>query len=163
MEFEYSLPSVISNLVGILAVVAAILWPTFARFLLSVIFLSAAVVNAFTAVKNPDIYIGYAELTTNHLYQSIIVGPFSQQVRAWVLSIAVCQFFIAVLTCYQGMLMKAAMVGGIFFLIAIAPLGIGSAFPSTLIMAMAFIILLLKKINYNIYELIRQRLNFSKL
>lgn len=49
------------------------------------------------------------------------------------------------------------MIGAITFLIAIAPLGLGSAFPSTLIMASAYAILLFKKIDFSIYELVRHK------
>jgi hypothetical protein len=58
--------------------------------------------------------------------------------------------------------MKAAMAGAIVFLVAIAPLGIGSAFPSTLIMATAYVILLWRKVDFNIYEVIQRKVRYSK-
>jgi hypothetical protein len=49
------------------------------------------------------------------------------------------------------------MLGGIVFLIAISPLGFGAAFPSTLILATSFVILMVKRIRFNVYEIISSR------
>ena len=57
--------------------------------------------------------------------------------------------------------MNIAMTGGIFFLLAISPLGYGAAFPSTLIMSLAFVILMGKKIRFNIYDIIYQKASIS--
>jgi hypothetical protein len=53
------------------------------------------------------------------------------------------------------------MIGGILFLLAIAPLGAGSAFPAPLLLLLAYLILLRKKINFSLYELIHQKINYS--
>jgi hypothetical protein len=42
----------------------------------------------------------------------------------------------------KGILFKIAVIGGIVFLVAIAPPGVGSGFPCTLIMAIAMYLLL---------------------
>jgi hypothetical protein len=41
----------------------------------------------------------------------------------------------------HGKLFLLGIIGGIVFLVAIAPLGIGSAFPSTLLMAFCLVLL----------------------
>jgi hypothetical protein len=61
-----------------------------------------------------------------------------------VLGIAICQALIALGLVLNNGWTKAACLGGIIFGLAIAPLGIGSAFPSTLSMAIAFYILFKK-------------------
>jgi hypothetical protein len=162
MEYEFSTPYTITNIVAIVSAIVAMRWPTRARALLSAIFIGAAFVNIYVATTDPQLYVGYGELTTSKLYRTIILGPFSAHPQRYVLMIAICQLLIGIYTCYKGKMMKAAMMGGIIFLLAIAPLGIGSAFPSTLIMATAFVILLMKKIDFNFYELLRQKVKFSK-
>ncbi len=57
--------------------------------------------------------------------------------------------------------MNIAMIGGVVFLAAISPLGFGAAFPATFIMALALVVLLLKKIRFNIYEIIYQKTSYS--
>ena len=51
--------------------------------------------------------------------------------------IATAQAFIAVSLLLKGRIYKAGIIGGVIFLIAIAPLGVGSAFPCTLLLALA--------------------------
>lgn len=162
MDYEFSTPYTITNIVAIASAIMAMRWQTSARILLAAIFIGAAIVNSYVAVTDPQIYVGYGELTTSQLYRSIILGPFSKHPQRHVLMIATCQLLIGVYTCYKGRMMKTAMLGGIAFLLAIAPLGMGSAFPSSLIMAMAFVILLLRKVDFNIYTLIRQRVRYSR-
>jgi hypothetical protein len=87
--------------------------------------------------------------------------PFSKHVQLYVGVIATAQLLIGVFIAYKGRAMKIAMICGIFFLLAISPLGYGSAFPSTLIMSLAFVILIGKKIDFNIYDIIYQRARYS--
>jgi hypothetical protein len=162
MEHEVaSLPYIISNSVAVFAAIAAILWPTVARVLLSAIFVCASLFNAYTAFVDPDLYLAFGEATSNELYRSIILGPFRKHVQLYIMLIAVGQLLIGVFGSYKGDLMKIAMTGGIIFLLAVAPLGAGSAFPASLILALAYLILLRKRINFSLYELIRQKVNYS--
>ncbi|HEY0653030.1 MAG TPA: hypothetical protein VGD65_07875 [Chryseosolibacter sp.] len=162
MDYESSLPFTVTNVLAIVTAIMAMRWPTSARVMLGAIFLGAAFVNTYFAFTDPQIYIAFGELTVSGLYRSIILGPFSAHAQRYILVIAGCQLFIGLFTCYKGQIMKAAMIGGITFLIAIAPLGIGSAFPSTLIMATAYAILLFKKADLNIYQLLRQNVGYSR-
>lgn len=155
MEQDFtSLAYIISNIVAVLIVISAIIWPTVARVLLSTTFIAACAVNLFTAITQPSAYLQYGELTTNEFYRSIILGPFSRNVQLYVCIIAACQLLIGVFVAYKGKLMNIAMIGGILFLVAISPLGYGAAFPSTLIMALAFIVLMYRKTKLNIYDAI---------
>lgn len=152
-----STPYVLTNIVAIAIAITAMLWPTVSRILLSTIFIGAFAFNLFAAVAYPNIYLEFGELTPNDFYRSIILGPFSKNPQLYVVFIAICQLFIGVFILYKEKLMNLAMIGGIIFLIAISPLGFGAAFPSTLILASALIILLFKRIKFNIYEIIYLR------
>ncbi len=159
MDYEFSIPYTVTNIIAIASAIMAMQWPTSARVLLGAIFIGAACLNTYLAIVNPQVYVGYGEITASTLYRSVILGPFAAHAQRYVLMIAMCQLLIGAYTCYKGRPMNVAMIGGIIFLLAIAPLGIGSAFPSTLIMALAFVILLGRKIDLSIYELIRQKSN----
>lgn len=151
-----------SNIVGILLVIIAMLWPNVARVLFSILFIWASYYNATTAINDPRIYLGYADLTSSTLYRDFIYGPFSNNITLFVLLIAAGQMFIGIFSLYRGDLMKMAMVGAIIFLLAIAPLGIGSAFPCTLIMAMAYVILLRKGIKRGIFEIMSEKFSHKR-
>lgn len=164
MEQEYynSLPYIISNIVAVVVAISAMIWPTVARIMLSFIFIAAFVFNLFTAIYQPSAYLYFAELASSEFYKLIILGPFIEHVQLYVLLIAVCQLLIGIFIGYKGKLMTIAMIGGIFFLLAISPLAYGAAFPATLIMALAMIILKSKRIKLNIYEIIYQKRNLSR-
>jgi hypothetical protein len=162
MEQDYtSLPYVISNIVAVFVVISAMIWPTAARVLLSGIFVAASGVNFLTALIVPSAYLHFGGLTTNDFYRSIIFGPFNKHVQLYVFMIAACQLLIGNFIAYKGNLMKVAMTGGIFFLLAISPLSYGAAFPSTLILSLAFVILMGKKVRFNIYDIVYQKKSYS--
>jgi hypothetical protein len=161
METDYTVVYIITNVIAILTAVIAMLWPNVGRVFLSGIFIGAAAFNAFTASGNPGLYLQFGELTTSGFYRSIILGPFSEHIQAYIFIIAGCQVLIGAFLLYKGKLLKMAMVGAIIFLLAIAPLGIGSAFPSSLILATALVILLRKKIEYSIYEGLGRKIKYS--
>lgn len=162
MEYDYqSIPYIISNIVAVFLAIAAAQWPTMARILISFIFIAAWAVNVFIAFTNPASYLEFGEITPSELYRSVILGPFSDHPQLYITLIAIGQLLIGVFTSYKGKLMKIAMIGGMVFLVAICPLGFGSAFPSPLILAAAFMILLGKGIKSNVYEILTTRLHMS--
>jgi hypothetical protein len=157
-----STPYILTNIIAIAVAITAMVWPTVSRILVSVIFIGAFALNLFTAITNPSIYLEFGELTPNEFYRSIILGPFAKHPQLYVVLIAVCQLFIGVFISYKERLMNVAIIGGVIFLGAISPLGFGAAFPSTLILASALIILLFKRIKFNIYEIIYSRSHANK-
>lgn len=162
MEQAYSsLPFTITNIVALFFVISAMKWPTIARVLIASIFVGAFAFNLFTAFNNPAAYLEFGEFTASRFYRSVILGPFSEHVQLYVTVIAVGQLLVGIFVCYKGQLMNIAMVGGIVFLLAICPLGAGSAFPAPLIMAMGFVILMFRKIRFNIYEIIYHKISYS--
>jgi len=70
-------------------------------------------------------------------YQEFIMGFFAQHTAAIVATIGVGQLTAAVLMSLRGSAVCLGLVGAIICLIAVAPLGSGTAFPSTLITACA--------------------------
>lgn len=128
-------PHLATIVFSILLALAAWKRPKLGRVLFVVLFAFASLINTYVALNAPDQYLGYAELTESPVYRVIIIGPFARHVVEYVLTIACLQAMIALGLTMKGRIARAAAVAGIVFLIAIAPLGIGSAFPSSLLMA----------------------------
>jgi hypothetical protein len=122
----------------VLALVLALFaWrrPRVGRLLYVLLFVWASAVNWTTALTTPSVYLEYGPLALLDLYREIIYGLFAPAVIAFVGAIATCQGLIALGLVFGGTGARVARAGAIAFLIAIAPLGVGSGFPATLIMA----------------------------
>lgn len=146
-----------SNAAALLLVVIAWWWPTVARALISILFLGAAFANVDIATHHPQMYLKFAEQTPIPLYSKIITDAFSRHIVTYVLAISTLQLLISVFVLYKGRLRKLALGGAILFLLAIAPFGEGTAFPSTVILAAACGILLQKRLDKSLTEVIRRR------
>jgi hypothetical protein len=128
---EYLLPYLISNFVA-LAILGLAFWrPRIVKWTWVVIFLWAATMNTLTATREPWQYLLYGALTPSDTYRAFIEGWFSRHVTEMVLSIAVGQVAIAYLLA-RGDGRRLGVLGASVFLLAIAPLGVGSAFPFSL-------------------------------
>lgn len=156
-NYYTSLPFIVSNGLAVFIVICAMIWPTVARTLLSIVFILAFATNLFLALTDPLSYLYFGEVTVSEFYRRIILGPFSKHVPGYIITIAICQLFIGIFIAYKGQIMKVAMLGGIVFLVAIIPFGSGSAFPAPLMLVLAFVILLSKRITFNIYEIIYRK------
>lgn len=141
---EWLIPYIISNIVFILSILAALKKPIWTRIFFAVFFLWAAYFNSKTAFKSPDIYLTYANLNSLPAYRKLINGFFAMHTTVIVFSIAVGQFLIAFGLILNKTWVKLACIGGIIFGLAITPLGVGSGFPSTGFMAIAFYLLFKK-------------------
>lgn len=135
----------ISNLAGFVLIILAIMRPSTTRWIFSFIFTGAAAFNTMTAIYSPEDYLSYASMAALPLYEDFINGFFSGHIRVIVISIAAAQLFIGMSITGRAVLANIALAGAAFFLLAIAPLGAGAAFPSSVLMAAACIILLFKK------------------
>jgi hypothetical protein len=111
--------------------------PSAGRLLFVALFAWAAQVNLRTALTTPEVYLDYAALADLDLYRRFIEGFFADHVTAIVGAIAVGQAAIAALLLIKGFPRVLGLAGAFVFLLAIVPLGVGSGFPATLIMAMA--------------------------
>lgn len=129
-------------LVSLFMLVSAWRWPRVARVEYIALFAWACWVNWSTVTRTPSVYFEYGGFAVVPAYRAFIGGAFRQQVVAIVGTIATCQGLIALGLLVGGVWARVALFGAIVFLGAIAPLGVGSGFPSTLIMAAGALLLL---------------------
>lgn len=135
-------PYVAANIVGLMLIVVAILWPKIARISFIVMFCAAAVVNAVLGVNDPGLYVtGYGELALFPIYRDFIRGFFSEHATAVIIAIACCQICIALLLTRSGWLFLMGVIGGGLFFLAITPLGAGSALPAPLLYGVGLFVL----------------------
>lgn len=127
----------ISNIVALAMLWVAWTRPAWGRLLFSLLFAWAAWTNTTTVLHTPDDYIGYAQYALIGWYEQFIYGFFAAHTQLIVLSIAAGQALIALGMWMKGLLFRIGAIGAMTFLLAIAPLGVGAAFPCTLIMALA--------------------------
>jgi len=133
---------VISNVIALFVLLAALKQIRFARLLFLLVFTWASWTNWRTAVGNPGTYLGEADLTFLPFYKQFILGWFSRHITLAVGFIATCQGLIAVSMLLRGWVFKLGGIGAIVFLLAIAPFGVGAAFPCTVILAVAMYLVL---------------------
>jgi len=136
------------NVLAIIFLVTAIKWPRIGRLLFFALFAWASWMNWTTSQRSPNEYLRYADLNFSQWYSDFINGWFSKHIPAVVGFIATCQGLIAISMVWKGPLYKIGCTGGVIFLLAIAPLGVGSGFPCTITFAIALIILFRKGNNY---------------
>jgi len=132
--------NVISNIVGLAMLVVCLRWRTAGRVLFVALFLWAAQTNMRFALTQPTVYLEYARWAIEP-YQRFILGSFSQHVTSLVAMIAVGQLAIALLVAARGAAAALGLLGAVVFLVAIAPLGRGAAFPFSLTVSAAAIVL----------------------
>ncbi|WP_018617464.1 hypothetical protein [Segetibacter koreensis] len=137
----------ISNAFALILLFFSVFFPKVARVLFFILFASASYINWKLSLQSPEDYVRTSEAALG-IYRLFITGWFSKHVVLVVGSIATAQSFIAVSLLLKGWFYKAGVIGAIVFLVAIMPLGIASAFPSTLIMAYAMVWLLKEKPDY---------------
>jgi hypothetical protein len=130
-----------SNVAALLILLASWRRRNLGRFLFFALFLWAAQINLRTAIGNPGAYLEYARWAIAP-YRAFILGPFARHAGLIVGAIAVGQFAIAILVVLRGRAVRLGMFGAITFLLAIAPLGRGSAFPFSLVTSLAAVLLM---------------------
>ncbi len=143
----YLIAWIISNIAALLILLAACRSARLARILFFLLFAWACWINWKTAMYSPEDYQEYASLSFLDYYKSFIGGWFHNNTLLVVGCIATCQGFIAISMLLKGNATKFGIAGAIIFLIAIAPLGVGSGFPTTITMAIALFIILTKGVN----------------
>ena len=138
---EYVAAYLSANFVAF-GILALAFWrPTIVRWIWVAIFVWAAVVNTLTAASEPWVYLAYGALTPSALYRDFIAGWFSTHIQPFVLSIAAGQLTIAILLSRAGDARWLGVLGASVFLLAIAPLGIGSGFPFSLIAIASLVVM----------------------
>jgi hypothetical protein len=122
-----------ANLIAVMILALAFWKPRIARWLWVAIFVWAASVNTMTAATEPWMYLAYGGLTPSAWYRDFIHGWFSTHIPEFVLTIAVGQLIVAMLLSRAGDARRLGVASAVIFLLAIAPLGVGSGFPFSLI------------------------------
>jgi hypothetical protein len=125
-----------STIVALLMLIVSVRARTLGRKLFALLFAWAAVANAWTALTSPADYLGYAAFTVSGAYRAFIFGFFGQHITPIVLTIAAGQACIAAALLKGPQWQRAVLLAGIVFLVAIAPLGVGSGMPAPLILAL---------------------------
>jgi hypothetical protein len=141
---EYLFPWIISNVVSLALLFACYKWSRIGRYLFAFIFLAASVVNTFEAIRDPHTYVEVYGKLAFFFYKDFIYGFFASHTTVIVLSIAAGQLLISVFLFLGKKFFIYGVLGGIIFLLAITPLGLGSAFPATLLMVAALAVLFVK-------------------
>ena len=139
---EYLWPYIISQVVSLIILIVAWKRTRWARWLFSILFLWASCINMYLGLTDPDSYLDNARFAIP-LYRDFINGWFSHYNHIIIPLIAIGQFFIA-----SGMILRdrwvdLACIGSIVFLIAIAPLMVGSAFPFSITVSVAAFLIFL--------------------
>lgn len=132
----WAIPHVISILIATSFLLAAVHRPLLARKLYAALFVYATLVNAAVAMYKPLSYLDNARYALLESYRSFILGWFADHVGLVVGSISICQALITAGLIVGGVWARAALVGAILFFLAISPLGVASAFPSSLVWAL---------------------------
>lgn len=141
----YLVLCIISNIIALLMLLAAWKHYRISRLMFFLVFVWASWTNWNEAIIAPQFYLDYAGLTFSDLYRDFIKGWFSWHITLAVGFIATCQALIAISMLLKGWIFKTGAIGAIIFMLAIAPLGVGAAFPCTLILAVAMWLLLRQK------------------
>lgn len=150
---EYLLPYIISNIIGLILIFICYRWFKAGRIVYGLIFLAAGIFNFYTAGKSPETYVEiYGSTALFSFYRDFIYGIFSQHTRLFVRLIAMGQITVGILLFTRKIYFRMGIVGGIIFLLAISPLGVGSAFPCPVLMAFGLYLLFRKGTNLHIFQ-----------
>ncbi|MBP7496373.1 MAG: hypothetical protein KA792_01740 [Bacteroidales bacterium] len=137
------IPYIITNLFSIGLIYLAYKHPKACILSFAGIFFIAAIVNIILVFKDSDTYVnGFGPNAYFDFYKSFIYEEFKLRTQLYVLLIAIGQFLISIfLISRLWLIFNMGINGGIIFLLAIAPLGVGSAFPASILMAIAMIMM----------------------
>jgi hypothetical protein len=133
---------ILANVIALVLLFLSWKFPRWARWGFVLLFAWASWTNATTAHRDPGVYLEYADLTFLPVYRRLILGAFSEHVELYVSLIALCQLMIASGLALGGVLARIAAWGAMVFLLAIAPFGVGSGFPCTVLFAAGLFVLL---------------------
>lgn len=137
---QMNIAFVVSNAVALILLLFSWKRKNGARILFAVLFILASFANWKTAHDDPNTYLDYGKYATG-FYKKIINGEFSKHITGFVSFIAMAQLFIGLGLLARGLIVRLSCIAGIVFLLAIAPLGFGSAFPFSIIASMALYLL----------------------
>jgi hypothetical protein len=140
---EYWLPYFITHVITLSLIFVCYKWPKIGKVAWGIIFILAGLFNMYTGISSPQDYVDYGSQAVG-LYQKFIYGIFSSYTSLIVSLIATGQILVGIFLFMKRQLFLWGIIGGIIFLVAISPLGMGSAFPSTLLMSISFVLLYIR-------------------
>jgi hypothetical protein len=140
---EYRYAYLVSNAIALALLGLSFRRPNWVRWLSVAIFGWAAFTNSRIAITRPLDYQTFGDLTPFAAYRDFIHGWFRAHTASLLLPIAAGQLAIALMLIVNRRLMRRlAVIGAGVFLIAIAPLGVGSAFPFSITYSAALLVML---------------------
>lgn len=137
---KYLTPYIISQVASLVILFLASKRTRWARWSFVLLFFWAGGTNMYIGITNPDIYLEYADMAIP-LYKDFITGWFSHYNHIFIPVIAVGQCVIATGMLLKGSWVKLACVGTIIFLLSIAPLLVGAAFPFSITVSLAALLI----------------------
>ena len=133
---EYLVPYITSQIISVILLIVAWKRTKIARVLFALLFFWASIINMYYGLTHPDTYLFYGDMAIP-LYKEFINGWFSQYNHLMIPLIAFGQFIIAIGMLLKGWYVKLACLGAIVFLLSIAPLLVGAAFPFSITVSIA--------------------------
>ena len=140
MTEQQIIAGIVSNIIALALLYLSWKRKNLTRVLFAILFIWASYTNLRAANNNPDLYLDYGKYAVS-FYRQIIYGEFSKHITGYVSLIAVLQLFIGLGLLARGIVVKVSCIGGIVFLLAIAPLGAGAAFPFSITASIALFLL----------------------
>jgi hypothetical protein len=131
----YAVLLLVSNLAAVLLLVASVKLPRAGRALFGLLFTASALINWYTVQNNPEVYLDYRNFSIIQYFHSFVEGWFTKNELLVIASLSVMQFLIAVGLQMKGLVFKIACVFAIILLMSSLALGVGLAFPASVIMA----------------------------
>jgi hypothetical protein len=133
---QYLVPWLISQAFSLIILFLAIRKPVWTRYLFGILFIAAGIFNWYTSIRTPEAYLMYAN-TAIGLYRHFIEGWFKEHIGIVIPLIATGQIIIGTFLLAGKRFLALGCLGIILFLLAIAPLGVGSAFPFSITVSVA--------------------------
>jgi hypothetical protein len=138
---NFLIPYIASQVISIIVLYVAWKNTRLARLIFTLMFLYAGCYNMYIGFMKPDEYLGFAD-TAIPLYRDFINGWFSNFNYILIPLIATGQLAIAVGMILNDNWVRLACMGSIIFLLSIAPLMVGSAFPFSITVSAAALLIL---------------------
>ena len=135
IESKLQVPFLVTNVFGACVLTLSIWRPSAAKWVNALVFASAGAFNLFTSMTNPTAYQDFARHALIPLLRDIIEGP--PNTLLIVGTIAVGQILSGVFLILGE---RTKFLGAVYvtlFLLGIAPLGVGSAFPLSVLLSLA--------------------------
>lgn len=135
-------PYIVTHIIAALFLITAWRAPVMTRVVAALGFTVAGGYNIWTAMDSPSSYVAAFGPHALPMYQTFIYGVFARHTAPIVFAISLGQLAVGVSLFAKLRCRKVGYAGAIVFFIAVTPLGIGPAAPSTLIFASGMALML---------------------